>query len=102
MLSHIESTSNNRIIYLILFLIVTFITLSLLHCVLIKVILEGKFSDIENSFTDLVSNFIDQYAGSDASSSSSFLWREEDEISGSGNSSVLGLKATGCSPHTYR
>lgn len=65
-----------------------------------KVVLEGKFSAVQSSFPDLVSNFIDQHATRDTNSS--FLWREEDEASGSGASSVLGLKATGCSPHTYR
>ena len=69
----------------------------LFRFVLIKVVLEGKYSNVENCFTDLVSRFIDQRGGSDTSNS--FLWREEVETS---EDPVLGLKATGCSPHTYR
>ena len=100
----IESTSYNRICFYPHFLfacllhnVLAYLAL-LFHFVLIKVVLEGKYYNIENSFTDLVSKFIDQRGGSDTSSSS-FLWREEDETS---EDRVLGLKATGCSPHTYR
>lgn len=63
--------------------------------------LEGKFTEIENSLTDIVTGFIQQHTNGNPISSS-FLWREEDENSESGNSSILRLKATGCSPHTYR
>jgi len=67
---------------------------------LIKVVLEGKFSAVESSFAGVVSSFLDQHASRDTSS---FLWKEEDEMSESrSTSSVLTLKATGCSPHIYK
>ena len=64
--------------------------------------LEAKFSDIESSFVDIVNNFIDQHTSGNTTTTSSFLWREEDENPESGSSSILRLKATGCSPHTSR
>lgn len=71
-------------------------------CFLLKVVLEAKFSDIESSFVGLVNNFIDEHTSGNTTTSSSFLWKEEDESPASGSSSILRLKATGCSPHTSR
>jgi len=64
---------------------------------LVQVILEGKFSTVETSFTDLLNRFLDHYP---SNSSTSFLWKEDEELVSS--HSVLTLKATGCSPYVYR
>ncbi|XP_065910977.1 conserved oligomeric Golgi complex subunit 1-like [Dysidea avara] len=62
-----------------------------------KVILEGKFSTVENSFADLLNRFLDHYP---KKNSTSFLWKEDEEVASS--HCVLTLKATGCSPYVYR